>query len=83
MGKKILAFGNPVYDVISTPSIVRSERILSGCSTNACLASALLGEQTTLIGTVGADFRARLEADLKSRGVDFRLFPSKETGGFS
>lgn len=83
MGNRILAFGNPVYDVISTPSIVRSERILSGCSTNACLAAALLGEQTTLVGTVGDDFRAQLEADLNSRGVDFQLFPSKETGGFS
>jgi sugar/nucleoside kinase (ribokinase family) len=83
MGKRILAFGNPVYDVISTPSVVRSERILSGCSTNACLAAAFLGEQTTLVGTVGDDFRSRLEADLKSRGVDFQLFPSRETGGFS
>ncbi len=83
MQKRILAFGNPVYDVISTPSIVRSERILSGCSTNACLAAALLGEQTTLVGTVGEDFRSRLETDLRSRGVDYRLSPSKETGGFS
>ena len=83
MGKRILAFGNPVYDVISTPSIVRKERILSGCSTNACLAAALLGEQATLVGTVGEDFRSRLEADLNSRGIDFQLFPSKETGGFS
>ena len=83
MGKRILAFGNPVYDVISTPSIVRSERILSGCSTNACLAASLLGEQTTLVGTVGDDYRSKLEVDLKSRGVDFQLFPSRETGGFS
>lgn len=83
MRKRILAFGNPVYDVISTPSIVRSERILSGCSTNACLAAALLGEQTTLVGTVGEDFRSRLETDLNSRGVEYRLSPSKQTGGFS
>jgi sugar/nucleoside kinase (ribokinase family) len=83
MVKRILAFGNPVYDVISTPSIVRSERVLSGCSTNACLAVARLGEQTTLVGTVGEDFRSRLEADLSERMVDFSLYPSHETGGFS
>ncbi len=83
MKKRILAFGNPVYDVISTPSIVRSERILSGCSTNACLAVACLGEQSTLVGTVGEDFRARLESDLAQRRVDYELLPSKETGGFS
>jgi sugar/nucleoside kinase (ribokinase family) len=83
MNKRILAFGNPVYDVISTPSIQRSERVLSGCSTNACLAVACLGEKTTLLGTVGEDFRARLEADLTAHGVGYRLLPSKETGGFS
>lgn len=83
MNKKILAFGNPVYDVISTPSIVRSERILSGCSTNACLAVARLGEQTTLVGTVGEDFRERLADELDERRVNYHLLPSKETGGFS
>jgi sugar/nucleoside kinase (ribokinase family) len=83
MNKKILAFGNPVYDVISTPRIVRSERILSGCSTNACLAAALLGEEATLVGTVGEDFRERLQADLAERQVKYHLLPSKETGGFS
>jgi len=83
MNKKIFAFGNPVYDVISTPRIVRPERILSGCSTNACLAASLLGEQATLVGTVGEDFRARLQADLDERRVSYRLLPSKETGGFS
>lgn len=81
--KNILAFGNPVYDVISTPSIVRHDRILSGCSTNACLASAYLGEHAKLIGSVGEDFRTRLEEDLTSRKVSYHLLPSKETGGFS
>jgi sugar/nucleoside kinase (ribokinase family) len=83
MNKKILAFGNPVYDVISTPSLVRAERVLSGCSTNACLAAAYLGEHATLVGTVGEDFRSRLQADLDERNVSYHLLPSKETGGFS
>ncbi len=83
MNKKIFAYGNPVYDVISTPQIVRPERILSGCSTNACLAVARLGEQATLVGTVGEDFRERLKADLDERQVLYHLLPSQETGGFS
>ncbi len=83
MKKRILTFGNPVYDVISTPQIVRSERILSGCSTNACLAAAYLGEQPTLVGAVGEDFREQLEADLDERNIAYQLLPSKETGGFS
>ncbi len=83
MAKRILALGNPVYDVISTPELVRNDRVLSGCSTNACLAAARLGVNATLVGTVGNDFKERLEKDLQNRGVDYCLFPSHETGGFS
>lgn len=53
MKKRILTFGNPVYDVIMTPVLTRRERVLSGCSTNACLAVSYLGEQGILVGTVG------------------------------
>jgi sugar/nucleoside kinase (ribokinase family) len=80
--KKILAFGNPVYDLISTPDLIRSERILSGCSTNACLAASKMGEYAKLIGTVGPDFIARLRNDLQSWGIDYHLFQAEETGGF-
>ena len=83
MAKRILAFGNPVYDVISTPALVRSDRVLSGCSTNACLAVARLGVNATLVGTVGEDYKDILEADLRERKVDFHLLPSGQTGGFS
>ncbi len=83
MEKRILAFGNPVYDVISTPALVRKERVLSGCSTNACLAAVRLGAKATLVGSVGPDFRERLIADLEERCVDYHLFESPETGGFS
>ena len=83
MAIRILALGNPVYDVISTPELVRSERVLSGCSTNACLAAARLGVNATLVGTVGTDYKERLEHDLQDRNVDYCLFPSRETGGFS
>jgi sugar/nucleoside kinase (ribokinase family) len=81
--KRILAFGNPVYDVISTPALVRKDRVLSGCSTNACLAAALLGVRATLVGTVGKDYQAALEADLRQRNIEYHLQPSSQTGGFS
>ncbi len=80
--KRILAFGNPVYDMIVTPVLTRRDRVLSGCSTNACLAAAKLGEQGILIGTVGADFRETLERDLNSRGILHNLIAARQTGGF-
>jgi sugar/nucleoside kinase (ribokinase family) len=83
MKKRILAFGNPVYDVIMTPAIVRRDRVLSGCSTNACLAVSKLGEQGVLVGTVGPDFKDILSQDLTSRGIQHNLIPSRQTGGFS
>ncbi len=83
MAKRILAFGNPVYDVISTPALVRSDRVLSGCSTNACLAVARLGVQATLVGSVGPDYKDTLERDLQERHVDHCLSVSGQTGGFS
>lgn len=81
--KKIVCYGNPVFDTIMTPLIKRPERVLSGCSTNACLAANYLGENCTLIGTVGQDFQQVLESELSARGIQYKLYPSRETGGFS
>lgn len=81
--KNLLAFGNPVYDLISTPALRRTDRVLSGCSTNACLAFTKLGEAATLVGTVGQDFEDRLRADLKRHGIQAKLYSSGQTGGFS
>ncbi|HUF37210.1 MAG TPA: PfkB family carbohydrate kinase [Anaerolineales bacterium] len=80
--KRILALGNPVYDRINTPLLVREDRVLSGCSTNACLAVTRLGETGVLVGTVGPDYETRLAADLAHFGIAGRLFPSRQTGGF-
>ena len=82
MKKTILAFGNPVYDLIITPYLQQNTRILSGCSTNACLAATKLGERAILAGRVGADFEALLQSDLKGWGIESQLFPSRQTGGF-
>ena len=46
----IVGIGNPVYDYIKTPRVDTEERILSGCSTNGCLAISKLGEETALVG---------------------------------
>lgn len=81
--KRILAFGNPVYDMITTPVISTGERILSGCSTNACLAFSRLGYPSTLVGGVGADYRDRLERELHSCGINTHLFQTHQTGGFA
>jgi sugar/nucleoside kinase (ribokinase family) len=80
--KRILALGNPVYDRINTPELIREDRVLSGCSTNACLAVSKLGELAVLIGTVGPDFESRLAGDLASWGITSHLFASEQTGGF-
>ena len=80
--KRILTFGNPVYDMIVTPVLTRRDRVLSGCSTNACLAVSKLGERGILIGTVGPDFQETLTQDLTRRGIEYNLAPARQTGGF-
>jgi sugar/nucleoside kinase (ribokinase family) len=82
MTNRIMAFGNPVYDNIVTPFMPARERVLSGCSTNACLAVSKLGQKATLIGSVGTDYEKRLKVDLDKRGIDYDLVVGKETGGF-
>jgi sugar/nucleoside kinase (ribokinase family) len=81
--KRVLAFGNPVFDLITTPVVSTEERILSGCSTNACLAISRLGYPSTLIGGVGADYKARLEREMHACGIKTLLFQTHQTGGFA
>ncbi|MEA1980947.1 MAG: PfkB family carbohydrate kinase [candidate division Zixibacteria bacterium] len=79
----ITAIGNPVYDYIKTQKIETDGRVLSGCSTNALLVLAKLNEPTTLIGSVGNDFKDKFIADLNKFGINHHITDSKETGGFS
>lgn len=78
----IVAFGNPVYDYIKTPTITTGERVLSGCSTNGCLALARLDHETTLIGRIGADYYERFTADLTRYHVSALTELCEQTGGF-
>ena len=77
-----VSIGNPVYDFIQTPMVSTGTRVLSGCSTNACLAWAKLGEPTALVGRVGADYAGRLTSDLTHYGIEYELNTCAETGGF-
>jgi len=79
----VTAVGNPVYDLIQTPFVKTDGRVLSGCSTNFCLALAKLGVKTSLVGNIGTDLKEKFAADLGRFGVEHRLFESSESGGFS
>jgi sugar/nucleoside kinase (ribokinase family) len=78
----IVAFGNPVYDYIKTPSVTTGKRVLSGCSTNSCLALARLGHATTLIGRIGDDFYDRFAEDTQHFGIASIIQRCEQTGGF-
>jgi sugar/nucleoside kinase (ribokinase family) len=78
----IVAFGNPVYDYIKTPFVTTGERVLSGCSTNGCLALAKLGHATTLVGRIGPDYYDRYQADLRRYGITPATQLCEQTGGF-
>ena len=78
----IVAFGNPVYDYIQTPVVTTGERVLSGCSTNACLALGRLGHTTILVGRVGDDYRVRFMRDAERYGVVADMQSCEQTGGF-
>lgn len=80
----LVGIGNPVYDVIVTPSVNTEGRVLSGCSTNACLAAKRLGlKKVGLVGCVGSDFRDTFHRDMRNYGIEVTLDSTgSETGGF-
>jgi sugar/nucleoside kinase (ribokinase family) len=78
----IVAFGNPVYDYIQTSVITTGERVLSGCSTNGCLALALLGQETSLVGCIGPDYHDRFISEIRRYGIAPEVQLCEYTGGF-
>ncbi len=79
----VVGVGNPVYDTIVTPRIKTNGRVLSGCSTNACLAAKRLGmKKVGLVGCIGHDFAQRFSSDMANYGVDAEIEEGTETGGF-
>jgi sugar/nucleoside kinase (ribokinase family) len=81
----LVGIGNPVYDIIVTPETRTDGRVLSGCSTNACLSARRLGlKRVGLMGSIGPDFAERFKSDMTRYDIGFKLASrSKETGGFS
>lgn len=80
----LVGIGNPVYDSIVTPFSKTNGRVLSGCSTNSCLAAKRLGlGRVGLIGRIGDDYADRLRSDLSKYGVIASLYTvNSGTGGF-
>jgi len=80
----LVGVGNPVYDIIESPVAKTRGRVLSGCSTNACLAARKLGmSKVGLIGAVGKDYLDTFLSDMKRYGIATELnATSPETGGF-
>jgi sugar/nucleoside kinase (ribokinase family) len=81
----LVAIGNPVYDFISTPGAASSHRILSGRSTNVCLAARRLGmKKVMLVGNVGTDFSQEFHAEMRHYGVKvINTGTTDRTTGFS
>lgn len=80
----LVGIGNPVYDSIVTPFSRSKGRVLSGCTTNSCLAAKRLGlNRVGLIGRIGDDYADRLRSDLSKFGVIASLDTvNSGTGGF-
>ena len=79
----LVGVGNPVYDIIVTPRVKTNGRVLSGCSTNACLAARRLGlGKVGLVGCIGQDFASRFSRDMAGYGVEAVISEGAETGGF-
>lgn len=78
----IVGVGNPVFDLIETPYLKTDGRVLSGCSTNACLALSKLGKPTALIGRVGLDYDEAFRRDMERFGIEYAVEESAESGGF-
>jgi len=80
----LVGIGNPVYDIIVTPETRTNGRVLSGCSTNACLAAKRLGmDKVGLIGCMGRDFAERFRQDMINYRIEAQMEnTSKQTGGF-
>ena len=80
----LVAIGNPVFDEIITPTRQIPGRILSGCSTNACLAAKKLGVQkVALIGSISPKYQPRFNQKMKEYNINpLAIKNTTETGGF-
>jgi len=75
--------GNPVYDYIETPYLKTEDRILSGCSTNACIVMRKLNMETTLVGNIGSDYLDDFKKSMNALGIEYYIKECRVSGGFS
>ena len=78
----ITCVGNPVFDSITTLHLKSDGRVLSGCSTNACLALSKLGMDVFLVGRIGTDFAKQFKSQMEYYNIRFSLEKSEQSGGF-
>ncbi len=78
----ITGIGNPVFDLIETPFLKTGGRVLSGCSTNACLALSKLGMETALVGRVGKDYDKSFRSEMERFGIKYAVEEAEQSGGF-
>jgi sugar/nucleoside kinase (ribokinase family) len=78
----ITGIGNPVFDLIETPYLKTDGRVLSGCSTNACLALTKLGLNAALVGRVGRDFEQLFRTEMARFRIHYAIEESEQSGGF-
>lgn len=78
----ITCIGNPVFDSITTLRLKSDGRVLSGCSTNACLALSKLGMDVTLVGRIGTDFSKQFKNQMEFYNIHFSVEESEQSGGF-
>jgi sugar/nucleoside kinase (ribokinase family) len=80
----LVCIGNPVYDQIITPYIRTEGRVLSGCSTNTCLAARKLGvSKVGFVGCIGKDCEAHFRQWMDKYGIDAQgTKVVSSTGGF-
>lgn len=78
----ITCVGNPVFDSITTLRLKSDGRVLSGCSTNACLALSKLGMDVTLVGRIGTDFAAQFKSQMEFYNIHFSVKESEQSSGF-
>ncbi|MFC2166485.1 carbohydrate kinase family protein [Acidobacteriota bacterium] len=78
----ITCVGNPVFDSITTLRLKSDGRVLSGCSTNACLALSKLGMDVCLVGRIGTDFAKQFKNKMESYNIHFFVEESEQSGGF-
>jgi len=78
----ITCIGNPVFDSITTLRFKSNGRVLSGCSTNACLALSKLGMDVFLYGRIGRDFAESFISKMESYNIKFSVEESEQSGGF-